>query len=227
MDQLPLYIPVVFGLTTFLTVFIFSKAVKSPGTVLVILIAWLLLQAIVALTGFYTVTNTLPPRFALLVLPPFLTILGLFVTKNGRKFIDGIDIKFLTLLHTVRIPVEIVLLWLFFHKAVPQMMTFEGRNYDIFSGLTAPIIYYFGFIRKSISAKIMVIWNLFCLTLLINIVFKAVFSAPFPFQLFGFEQPDIAVFYFPFIWLPCCVVPIVLLSHLATLRQLFVGQKKI
>ena len=95
MDQLPLYISVVFGITTFLTVFIFMKAVKNPGTVFIILLAWLLLQALIGLSGFYTVTNTIPPRFVLLTLPPGLTILALFLTKNGRKYIDTMESTYL------------------------------------------------------------------------------------------------------------------------------------
>jgi hypothetical protein len=65
-----------------------------------------------------------------------------------------------------------------------------------------------------------------CLGLLINIVSNAILSAPFPFQQFAFDQPNIAVLYFPFIWLPCCVVPLVLLSHLAAIRQLSNYEKK-
>jgi hypothetical protein len=37
---------------------------------------------------------------------------------------------------------------------------------------------------------------------------------------FAFDQPNIAVLYFPFNWLPSCIVPLVLLSHLAAIRQL-------
>ena len=99
-------------------------------------------------------------------------------------------------------------------------MTFEGRNFDILSGLTAPIVYFFGFIKKQLNKTILLLWNFICLGLLINIVFIAVLSAPFPFQKFAFDQPNIAVLYFPFTWLPACVVPLVLLSHLATIRQL-------
>ena len=51
-------------------------------------------------------------------------------------------------------------------------------------------------------------------------VANAVLSAPFAFQKFGFDQPNIAILYFPFIWLPCCIVPIVLFSHLVTIRQI-------
>jgi hypothetical protein len=70
-----------------------------------------------------------------------------------------------------------------------------------------------------------VIWNVICLGLLFNIVINAILSAPFPIQRFAFDQPDVAVLYFPFTWLPCCVVPVVLLSHLAVLRQLLTGKK--
>ncbi|HUQ96495.1 MAG TPA: hypothetical protein VM010_02440, partial [Chitinophagaceae bacterium] len=38
----------------------------------------------------------------------------------------------------------------------------------------------------------------------------------------AFDQPDIAVLYFPFVLLPGVVVPVVLLSHLAAIRQLLV-----
>jgi hypothetical protein len=181
----------------------------------------LVLQTFIGLSGFYTVTDSIPPRFMLLVLPPMLFIIGLFATKKGRQYIDGLDAKTLTILHTIRIPVEMVLFWLFVNKSVPELMTFEGRNFDILSGLTAPIIFYFGFVTKQLDRKAILIWNFICMGLLVNIVVIAIFSAPFPFQRFAFDQPNIAVLYFPFNWLPSCVVPLVLLSHLVILRQLF------
>jgi len=220
MESLPTYISVVFGLTTLLTVAIFYKATKNSKVTLVILLVWLALQAFIGQSGFYTITNSLPPRFVLLVLPPLLFIIGLFVSPKGKRFLDSLDRKTLTILHIIRIPVEIVLFWLFLNKTIPELMTFEGRNFDILSGLTAPFIYYFGFIKKRIGKGGLLIWNFICLGLLFNIVANAVLSAPFPFQQFAFDQPDIALLNFPFIWLPACVVPLVLLSHLATIRQL-------
>ena len=40
------------------------------------------------------------------------------------------------------------------------------------------------------------------LALLVNIVGNAILSAPFQFPQFAFDQPNHAVLYFPFIWLP-------------------------
>jgi glycerol-3-phosphate acyltransferase PlsY len=60
--------------------------------------------------------------------------------------------------------------------------------------------------------------------LLLNIVVNAVLSLPYPFQQFAFDQPNVAVLYFPFTWLPCFIVVIVLYSHLAAIRKLLKGQ---
>jgi hypothetical protein len=220
MENLPAYISILFGITTILTAWIFYKAAGNSKPVLLVILVWLAVQTYIASSGFYTVTDTLPPRFLLLVLPPFLGIAGLFMSPKGRNFINGLDLKSLTILHTIRIPVELVLFFLFTYKAVPELMTFEGRNFDILSGITAPVIFYFAFIRKQFGRRIILFWNLICLGLLVNIVGNAILSAPFPFQQFAFDQPNIAVLYFPFIWLPCCVVPLVLLSHLAAIKQL-------
>jgi hypothetical protein len=219
--EVPFYISLLFMLTTFLSVYIFWLAAGKSRVVLIISAAWLLLQAIVGYSGFYTNYSGVPPRFVLLVLPPLLFIIILFLSKKGRVFLDGLDQSRLTLLHSVRIPVELSLLALFIYGAVPELMTFEGRNPDILSGITALFIFYFGYVKKNLSRPILIAWNLICLGLLVNIVTYAILSAPFEFQKMAFDQPNVGVLYFPFVWLPCCVVPLVLLSHLASLRQLF------
>jgi hypothetical protein len=162
----------------------------------------------------------MPPRFALLVVPPLIFILIMFVTTGGKKFISSLNNRQLAVLHTVRIPVEIVLYFLFIAKTIPQIMTFEGRNFDILAGITAPVVYYFGFVKNNLSKPFLIIWNLICLGLLFNIVTLAVLSAATPFQQFGFNQPNIAIAHFPFNWLASVVVPIVLFSHLVVLRKL-------
>jgi len=220
MEHLPLYIPATFVLTTLITLMFLYKASNFSRSVIVTMLIWLVIQAVLSLKDFYLITTGVPPRFALSLMPPVLLILILFITKKGRDFLEGFNAKILTLLHIVRIPVELTLYWLFLHKAVPEIMTFEGRNFDIICGLTAPLVYYFGYIKKVLSRSVLLTWNIICLLLLINIVATAILSAPFAFQKFGFEQPNIALLYFPFVWLPSFVVPCVLLAHLINIRQL-------
>ena len=220
MENLPVYINVGFVLITLLTIWLFYKATNYSKLVWIIITAWLIIQTIISLTGFYTITKTHPPRFLLLVLPALLFIILLFTTNKGRMFIDNMDVKMLTLLHAIRIPVELILFGLFINKTIPEAMTFEGRNFDILSGLTAPFIYYFGFVKKTLDKKIILAWNFICLALLINIVATAILSAPFTFQKLAFDQPNIAILYFPFVWLPGFIVPVVLFSHLVLIKRL-------
>jgi hypothetical protein len=208
-----------------LTVWLIYNAADFSKPLAIIILLWLALQAVVSLSGFYTVTNVLPPRFALLLLPPVVVIVSLFFFKKGRDFIDGFRMETLTLLQMVRIPVELTLYWLFLHKTVPELMTFTGRNFDILCGLTAPVVYYFAFVQKLFGRTTLMAWNIVCLLPLANIVRLAVLSAPFPFQQFAFNQPSIALFYFPFVWLPCCIVPIVLLAHLVSIRKLIISRQ--
>ena len=220
MDNIPFYISLVFGLTTCLTILFFYHASGRSGMLAGIIIAWAVIQSIIASTGFYTVTNSIPPRFALLLFPPLLTILLLFITAGGRSVIDKFNATWLTWLHIVRIPVEFILYWLFLYKQVPALITFEGKNFDIISGITAMFIAYFGYQRKQLRKPVLLIWNIACLGLLFNVVVRALLSAPFPFQQFAFDQPTVAVLYFPFILLPGLIVPLVLLSHLVCIRRL-------
>ena len=220
METLPIYISILFGIITAIAIWLFYKVTNHSKLSVAVIFIWLILQGIVASSGFYTITNTIPPRFTFLILPPVLFITILFTTKNGKNFIDNLNLAYLVLFHTIRIGVEVVLLLLCIQKAIPSIMIFEGRNFDIVSGLTAPIIYYFGFIKKKLGRSILLVWNFICLVLLANIVITAVLSAPFSFQQFGFEQPNIALLYFPFIFLPCFIVPAVLFCHLASIRQL-------
>lgn len=218
--NLPMYVNVIFITTTLLSIFLFYKATNRSNTTVIILLVWIIIQAILGLSGFYIITNTFPPRFALLALPAVLLIAGLFMTVKGRVYIDSLDTKALTFLHIIRIPVELCLYWLFVHKSIPQLMTFEGRNFDIIAGFTAPLVLYFGYIKNKLSKAVLLLWNFVCLGLLLNIVINAILSAPSAFQQFAFEQPNTAIFYFPFVWLPCCVVPLVLLAHLVCIRKL-------
>jgi hypothetical protein len=215
-----MYIDLVFVGTVFLTLLFLYKATGFSKTVIVITLVWLVLQAIVGLSGFYKVTAGGPPRFAFLVMTPLVLIVLLFALKGGRRFLDELDVRLLTLLHVVRIPVELTLYLLYLHNAVPRAMTFEGRNFDILCGLTAPLVWYFGFVKRRLGKGVLIGWNIVCVLFVANIAVTAVLAASPGFQHFGFEQRNIALSNFPFVWLPCCIVPIVLLAHLATIRKL-------
>lgn len=237
-DNLPTYISLIFGLTTVATLLLFVWSIRNASDerirkkatpIFIGLVIWLIIQAVLTLNNMYNVdTNNFPPKIMLFgIFPTILTIILVFATKKGRQFIDSLPLKNTTYLNMVRIPVEIVLFWLFLYKAIPALMTFEGRNFDILAGITAPFIVYFGLTTNQLGQKTMLLWNIICLGLLANIVVIALFSAPSPIQKFAFDQPNIAILNFPFSWLPTCIVPIVLFGHLTSIRQLLNQIKRV
>ncbi|WP_211089539.1 hypothetical protein [Flavobacterium supellecticarium] len=229
MEHLAQYIPLTFGLTTVITILLFgwtmqcSEATRKKGKWIVLsLFLWMFVQAVLTRYDIYnTDTDSFPPKIMLFgIFPMLLSIVLLFATVKGRQFIDSLSLERLTYLNTIRIPVEIVLYWLFVNKTIPELMTFSGINFDILAGFTAPIVGYFGFTKPKISRRAILIWNFVSLGLLLNIVICAVLSTPSPIQKLAFDQPNIAILNFPFSWLPTVIVPIVLLGHLTVIRQL-------
>ena len=220
MENLDWYVYVLFSATVVFSAWLFIRATGYSKTVIVMISAWAILQSVLGLLGFYHQAGSMTTRFPLLVIPPILFLASRFFTKQGKEFIDNLDLKKLTIFHIIRIPVEITLLLLFIHKAIPEAMSFEGRNFDILSGLSAPIIYYFAFVKESLGKTAMIIWNLACMFLLLNVVTNAVLSLPARYLQYGFDQPNIAVGFFPFLLLPALLVPLALFSNGAAIRKL-------
>jgi hypothetical protein len=208
MATIPLYVPLLFGACVLAAVVTLWRAANRSRTLLIFLAAWIALESVI------------PPVLPLLALPPMLIIITILATKKGRSFISTLDLPTLTLLHLYRIIVEFVLYQLYRYHAVPVLMTFEGRNFDILSGLSAPIVYYFAFVRHRMSARWLIVWNLACIVLLFNAVAYGVLTAPGPLQRLSLNQPNIALQHFPYLLLPGVLVPIVLFSNAASIVKL-------
>lgn len=86
-------------------------------------------------------------------------------------------------------------------------------------GLSAPVI---GFLwcKRRIGKKVLLSWNVFALLLVLCIFVIGMLSSESPVQRFGFEQPNIAINYFPFILLPATIVPIVIYTHITDILKL-------
>ena len=222
LKDVPNSIVIIFLLTVALTFYLFARSVRNKAATSLALLLWLALTGFLALRGTFQNTSAFPPRLALVMAPALVFVILMLTTTKGKLFTDEINVKSLTLVHVVRIPVEVGLYVLASHKLVPELMTFAGRNFDILSGISAPIIYFicFGADGQVKNRGLLLTWNFICLALLLNIIVNAILSLPYPFQQFAFDQPNVAVLYFPFIWLPAFIVIVVLYSHLAAIRNL-------
>lgn len=180
---------------------------------------WLLFTAGVAYTPFLWQLDAKPPRIFLLVAP---TLLGLAVfarSKKAGELLNALSPSWIVGFQAFRIAMEIILWQLFLAGIIPVQMTFEGRNFDILVGLTAPIVAWL-MARKKMPRTALIVWNWVSLAILLNIVIVAVLSTPVPFRVFMNEPANTVILSFPFVWLPTVVVPIAFLGHIASLRQI-------
>ncbi|MCB0395397.1 MAG: hypothetical protein KDD36_02010 [Flavobacteriales bacterium] len=219
MTELPFYISLLFGITVLISIAWFYMACRSREF-LIIALLWTIIQSVLGITGVYEDAQTMPPRImAFGVFPAILLIVVLLLSRRGKKWMDRLSLKTLTTFHTIRIPVEVVLALLYHHGMVSVYMTFEGTNLDIISGISALPVAILAFRAQTFNGKLFLAWNVLCLILLLNVVITAAFAIPTPFQRLAFDQPNIAVLYFPFNLLPTVVVPLVLLGHIVALKR--------
>lgn len=227
----PQYINLLFALLTLVAVALFVAILRQSSMletrkkaykIGLLFSIWMFIQGITARSGFYAenLPNT-PPRILLFGVLPFIPIfLILLLSEGGKKFTNSLSIKKLNHLHFIRIPVELFLYVLYLNEYIPKIMTFEGQNIDIFVGISTIIVVNFGFRKNKIKTNFVLTWNLLAGFSLINIVSTAILSAPTPFQQFGLEQPNIAILYFPYCWLPTVIVPIILFAHIISIKQI-------
>ncbi|MDB5280998.1 MAG: hypothetical protein JWO06_73 [Bacteroidota bacterium] len=225
-----LFIALVFGIAFLIIISVqvcgrrlylpFEERRKNMASSFAVIFVWLTYTLIMGLSGYLADFTFMPPKILLVTLPPLLFILILFLSKGFHRLHQQFDNFWFIYPQSFRILMEFILWLLYRYKVIPVQMTFEGINFDILVGVTAPIVAYYCFNKKSWSPKVAVVWNIAGLILLGNIVVVAILSSPYPFRAFANDPANTIVFYFPFVWLPSVVVPFALLLHLISLRRL-------
>lgn len=228
MENIPSYVALTFvaivvAVVSFLT-YGFQQANPgkknlTPTILLTLMVGWIFLVCVLTFYGFFRDFSN-PPRLVLFIGVPVISIVFAMILPQSRRFLMQMPITTLHYVHIVRVPVEMVLWWLSVSRAIPEIMTFEGSNLDILSGISAPFAAVFMVGTRSQSRIGAVIWNLLTLGLLINIVYIAISHTPYFIDPDGSTTPNIGVFYFPYILLPTFVVPAVFFCHITALYQL-------
>jgi hypothetical protein len=183
------------------------------------LILWMALVSLWSLTGKMADFSRFPFNFLPVIGPALLTSIILLFSKSWSDILRAIPIhRFIRLQH-FRVFVELLLWMLFAASFIPVQMTFEGRNFDVLAGITAPLAAWL-FLRGKISNKILIVWNIFGLALLINIIGIAILSTPSPIRYFMNEPSSLIVAQFPVSWLPGFLAPLAFALHVFSLKQL-------
>lgn len=184
-----------------------------------LLIGWVIVLGILSIRGFFSDFTRLPPRLIIALLIPLPIVLLFIRSRAGKQLLQHIQPQWLLYWQSFRILVEIALWLLVRNGALPVQMSFEGRNFDVLSGLLAIPVGYYCFVKKSWPPVAVLLYNIAGLILLLNIVTIAALSLPTPLRVFH-NQPDSSlVTTFPFIYLPGVLVPLAYTLHIFSLRQ--------
>lgn len=209
----PWLLEVAFFALALTTLLFFYWSNGRPTKVTLCLLAWGIIHSVLAYTGFFENVEARPPRFAFILIPGFI-VLGYGLTPKALDWAAARrNTHISTFLHTVRLPVELTLHYLFTWQLVPELMTYSGRNFDIIAGITAPIVGYL-YYKNKLSDAVLIAWNVIGFLLVSFILINGVLSAELPIQQFAFDQPNVALKYFPFVLLPALIVPLVMYTHL-------------
>lgn len=189
------------------------------------LLMWIFLVSAVSLSGFLQHFDALPPRLFIFLLFPLIMLVILLKQSRTGELLKAIPPQWLIYIQLFRVPVEILLWRQFALGLTPIQMTFEGLNFDILAGISAPIVGLIVAGRHPRTAKLGLLWNVLCLGLLLNIVTIAILSFPSPLQLFMNEPANTLITYFPFAFLPLVLVPIAYFMHALSIKQLLLIRK--
>ncbi|HMW38725.1 MAG TPA: hypothetical protein PKD57_04950 [Saprospiraceae bacterium] len=186
-----------------------------------VFIIWLLIQGGLGFKGFFvSALDELPPRIVVLGILPILLLLTYYLIfdKRQQQWMT-LPLFWLTIIHITRLPVELALRMEYANGLIPELMTFGGKNFDILAGITAPIAAFLWASQGKINQTALLLWNILCIFLLLNIATLGFLSAPTPLQKMAFDQPNFAVLNFPFCWLPTFLVPVLLFCHICSIRS--------
>jgi hypothetical protein len=186
---------------------------------MLVLAGWVLLLGVLSLRGFFTEWLKIPPRIGMAVAMPLPFVLWISFSKKGAKLLRVLPPHWPIYLQSFRIIVELAL-WLAVRDgALPVQLSFEGRNFDILTGIFALPLGYLFFVKKRAASWLVLLYNMGGLLLLINVLVTAVLSMPTPLRVFYNEPANTLLAYFPFIYLPGVLVPLAYSLHIFSLRQ--------
>lgn len=184
-------------------------------------IAWPVYLALLSVTGILN-TVSLPPRLPVLViLPAFGVITYFFIAKRFRNIISAFPIKFTVYYQSFRIFVELLILGAYLKGLGPVHVTFEGYNFDILAGISAPVIGIIAFRKGKVAVGLLEVWNICCLLLLANIIFifNTLVLRP---EMWGFASTPVSgmLFQLPYLFIAGAYMPTAVFMHVFSLVKL-------
>lgn len=182
---------------------------------------WLIYTAMLAKTGFLLQhTQDLPPGIAAILFPMIAFLIWVGRSKKIMPATAKFSVAVIAGFQFFRVFVEFAIYRLSEAGLIPEVMTWNGRNFEIGVALTAPIIWWLLKVGGEQNRKIAVYWNWAGVTTLLIVVVHGILTVPSRFRVDQLGSENTAVLMYPYVWIPSFFVLIAAASHIWMLRKL-------
>lgn len=195
-----------------------KKAVVKAAYILVLWFGYLLL---LSATGFLK-SAELPPRIPLFLFLPFSMFTLIFCLRAAKsEWIHFIKLSDLTYPQSFRILVELILLYTYLNGIIPKEATFEGLNFDILMGISAPLMAYFAFRKPKVNLKIAFAWNILGVLMILFVAFIIGMSLYNP-SIFGYKLSPVSGKFveLPYLLIAGFLAPLAIFMHALSLAKI-------
>lgn len=189
---------------------------KITTVVLIWSAGWLAYLVAISFSGILA-SFSFPPRMPLLVVFPALASIFYFTSRDAtKKIIQSSSVYFPVNVQSFRVFVEILIYGAYMDGVLPEIVTFDGRNYDILVGWSAPVI---GFLyeKNALSKKGVLAWNILSLGVLGFTIFT--FVSFFYFSGSSIEPGFMRFVRLPYLLLPGILAPCAIFYHIVSIKQ--------
>lgn len=203
------------------------KPTTAIQYLMLILVIWFSYLFNLSLSGFLTELQ-LPPRLPLFIFLPFAIFSIIFYRRAVKStWIKHIPLHWLAFPQAFRILVEILLLYTFYAQIIPKEATFEGLNFDVLMGISAPFVGYYLLKNPNPSMKFATFWNILGILMILFVAFIIGSSFYNP-QIWGHDTMMVSTDFvkFPYLLVAGFLAPLGIFMHIISLAKIKSLQSK-
>lgn len=218
------YIGLSLLMTLILVVIASRPTTTSRRTTSIVLVGLLFWQAYIYVLGSRGILSdfSFPPKFAIFLIMPAFVFTGLFIFKNrNAAWIQEIPASWLIYYQTFRILIETLFVYSVVAGVLHPNVTIEGYNFDMIFAITAPVMAFLVFQKKSLPKKVLIWWNYLGLAVITSIIFVFITTIFVP-ELYGSKVSLMPKDFgqFEYMLVPGFLMPSAVFIHILSLVQL-------
>jgi hypothetical protein len=185
-----------------------------------VLVGWFVIAVALAAAGVYHVAASRLPTIVFGIIAPIL-IGGLLIRRSSMiaRLIDDLPRHWVIALQFYRVQ-GVTFLMLYASGLLPGLFALPAGVGDVATGLMALGIAMGATRRGELRSRTVLLWNMFGIADLIVALTMGFFTSPSPLQRFAFDHPNQLISMFPLVLIPTFLVPLAILLHVISLRQL-------